>query len=82
MFKWPPSFALARAYVDQLERSNGLPAARISSIRQSLAAAESSGNRQSALTTLASAIERDAAGSSDAAKVRALTDAVRRLAGS
>ena len=79
---WPASFALARAYVDQLERSNGLSAARISSIRQSLAAAESSGNRQSALTTLASAIERDAAGSSDAAKVRALTDAVRRLAGS
>ena len=23
-FVWPPSFALARAYVDQLERSNGL----------------------------------------------------------
>ena len=26
-FLWPPSFALARAYLDQLERSNGLSAA-------------------------------------------------------
>ena len=26
-FLWPPSFALAKAFVDQLERSNGLPAA-------------------------------------------------------
>jgi hypothetical protein len=25
---WPPSFALARAYVDQLERTSGLPSAR------------------------------------------------------
>ena len=25
-FVWPPSFALARAYLDQLERSNGLAA--------------------------------------------------------
>ena len=25
---WPPSFALARAYVDQLERSNGLAPGR------------------------------------------------------
>src|SRR5881628_3480212 len=49
---WPPTFALARAYVDQLERSNGLAANRISAIRQSLAAAESgaTGARQSALT--------------------------------
>ena len=27
-FVWPPSFALARAYVDQLERSKGLPPTR------------------------------------------------------
>ena len=30
---WPPSFALARAYVDQLARSNGLSASRIAAVR-------------------------------------------------
>ena len=37
---WPPSFAKARAYLDQLERNNGLPAARITAIRTALASAE------------------------------------------
>ena len=78
-FVWPPSFAVARAYVDQLERSNGLSSGRISAIRQSLAAAEA-GQRQSRLTTLASELDRDAGGSSDASKVRALAAAVRSLA--
>ena len=39
-FVWPPSFSLAKAYLDQLERSNGLAAAEIQSTRDSLAAAE------------------------------------------
>jgi hypothetical protein len=78
---WPPSFALARAYVDQLERSNGLAAGRISSVRQQLTAAESSANqRQRSLGALATQLDRDASGSSDAAKVRALASAVRDLA--
>ena len=37
---WPPSFALARAYLDQLERSQGLEAGRIAAVREALAAAE------------------------------------------
>src|SRR5205085_4867025 len=39
-FVWPPSFALARAYVDQLERSGGLAASSIASTRTALANAE------------------------------------------
>ena len=39
-FVWPPSFAMARAFVDQLERSKGLAAARITAVRSELAAAE------------------------------------------
>src|SRR6476619_304622 len=35
-FVWPASFALSRAYVDQLERSRGLSASRIASLRKSL----------------------------------------------
>jgi hypothetical protein len=80
-FIWPATFALARAYVDQLERSGGVAADRIASIRQELSAAESAGAgaRSTALSTLASQIQSDAARSSDAAKVRMLADAVRNL---
>ena len=79
---WPPSFALARAYVDQLERNGGLASGRISSVRQALTAAEgrSGSARSSALSSLASQLDGDAAGSHDAAKVRALAAAVRDLA--
>jgi hypothetical protein len=78
---WPPSFSLARAYVDQLARSNGLSGARIAAVRQALAGAESASGAQrtSALTTLASQIDGDAGSSSDAAKVRMLAEAVRAL---
>ncbi|MGI8402307.1 MAG: LVIVD repeat-containing protein [Gemmatimonadaceae bacterium] len=79
-FVWPPSFALARAYVDQLERSNGLAPNRISVVRQTLTTAEgSSGQRQRSLGALAARLDRDAASSSDAEKVRALASAVRSL---
>jgi hypothetical protein len=81
-FVWPPSFALARAYVDQLERSSGLPANRVAAVRGALADAEraSGAARRSALTTLATQLEGDAGASRDAAKVRTLSSAVRNLA--
>ena len=82
-FVWPPSFALVRAYVDQLERSGGLPGGRVSAIRNGLRAAEggSAGARRDALNNIAGGIDADVAGSSDAAKVRTLAQAVRDLAG-
>jgi hypothetical protein len=81
-FVWPPSFALARAYADQLERSGGLPAARIAAVRQALADAEraTGSARRDPLTSLAATLDADAAASSDAAKVRTLAGAVRDLA--
>jgi hypothetical protein len=80
--EWPPSFALARAYVDQLERSQGLSAGRISAVRAALAGAEKAEGaaRQQALTALARELDGDAAGSSDQAKVRMLSRAVSDLA--
>ncbi|MFL5488794.1 MAG: LVIVD repeat-containing protein [Gemmatimonadaceae bacterium] len=80
---FPPSFALARAYVDQVERSTGLTGARISAIRQALSSAESASgaSRRDALTRLATQLDADAGASSDAAKVRSLARAVRDLAG-
>ena len=79
---WPPSFPLARAYVDQLERANGLPAVRITAIRQSLSSAESAAGSQrtDGLTQLAAQLENDASGSRDPSKVRTLASAVRDLA--
>jgi hypothetical protein len=60
--EWPPSFSLAKAYVDQLERSKCLSAGRISSVRQSIASAERSrgAQRASALTQLAAQIGSEA----------------------
>ncbi|HEX6965500.1 MAG TPA: hypothetical protein VF166_06850 [Gemmatimonadaceae bacterium] len=81
-YVWPASFALARAYTDQLERSNGLSASRIAEVRKALDGAEhaSGSARSSALTQLASQLDGEASGSSDAAKVQKLASAVRELA--
>jgi len=81
-FTWAPSFALARAYVDQLERGNGLASARVSAVRTALTGAEraTGAARRTALTSLATSLNADAARSSDAAKVRMLAGAVRDLA--
>jgi hypothetical protein len=79
---WPPSFALARAYVDQLERNKCLTASRISAVRGALASAEKAAGatRQGALTTLSSQLAGEASGSCDGKRVRALSDAVKDLA--
>ncbi|HEY0875655.1 MAG TPA: hypothetical protein VGD94_19415 [Vicinamibacterales bacterium] len=79
---WPPSFAKARAFLDQLERGNGLAAARIAAVRGELSAAEklSGAPRQKALTTLAAQVQKDASGANDSARVRMLADAVSELA--
>ena len=80
--EWPASFALARAYVDQLARSQGLSADRLLEVRQALGRAEESSGteRHRALSTLAESLQNDAVGSSDADKVRMLVGAVSDLA--
>jgi hypothetical protein len=80
---WPPSFALARAFVDQLERNKCLSTARIAAVRQSLVSAESAGGtaRRDALSTLATQLGNDRNGSCDAPKVGMLQQAVRDLMG-
>ena len=83
-FEWPFTFALAGAYVDQLERSRSMSEARVAEVREALAGAESSSGapRRSALRSLAGDLERDRGRSGDAAKVGMLAEAVRGLAGS
>ncbi|MGH7671400.1 MAG: LVIVD repeat-containing protein [Gemmatimonadales bacterium] len=79
---WPASFVVARAYADQLARSNGLAAERVSAARTALARAErlSGQARRDALTQLATQLNGDAQGAADQGKVRALAAAVMDLA--
>jgi hypothetical protein len=81
-FVWPPSFALARAYLDQLERANGLASEKIAAARTTVSRAErlSGPQRKTALTQLATRLTTDAAGAADQAKVKTLSAAVTALA--
>ena len=83
IFEWPATFALARAYLDQLERLHGLPAAEVEAARSALADAEGATGaaRRDALTALATTLQEQAAGAADSARVEKLADAVERLAG-
>jgi hypothetical protein len=76
---WPSTFALAGAYLDQLERSKGLAAGEIAASREALANAEkaSETERRDGLTQLATRLE---SGSRDSDKVRTLADVVKQLA--
>ena len=78
---WPKTFSLARAYLDQLDRSRGLDAARISAIRAELASAEkgSETERRNALARLAAQVEGDMAGAGDRDKVGMLAGVVREM---
>lgn len=79
---WPPSFVLAGAYVDQLARSNGLAARKISGIRSALTSAQQASGvvRRETLMDLATRLDGDARGAKDPAKVRTLASTVRALA--
>ncbi|CAN5825202.1 hypothetical protein BH23GEM8_BH23GEM8_02460 [soil metagenome] len=81
---WPPSFALTRAYLDQLERNSGLAAASVASARTALSNAEraSGAARRDALSRLATQLDEDARGAADTAKVGMLAGAVRDLSNS
>jgi hypothetical protein len=78
---WPAHFAVARAYLDQLARGNGMAVDRLQAARQALAGAERAQgpSRRDALTQLATQLDADAAGAADQRKVRALAGVVREL---
>ena len=81
-FVWPPSFAKARAFVDQLNRSKGLPAARIASLYTEFDAAEreSGVGRARALNAIAARLTTEVAASGDKDKLNMLIAAVKELA--
>ena len=78
---WVPSFALARAYLDQLARSNGLATETIASARAALDTAErrSGAQRRAALAELDTRLTGAADSARDRAKVRLLSAAIKDL---
>jgi len=81
-FAWPASFVVARAYCDQLARSNGLAPAVLASVRHDLDRAEKMTGqvRKDALNALAARLTTAAATSSDQWKVKLLAGTVTDLA--
>ncbi len=81
-YVWPNSFALARAYTDQLERSGELSAERVERVRSTLANAEAAADAGSmeALGRMGSALM-EGADASGNAKIRKLAEVVTALAG-
>jgi hypothetical protein len=79
---WPATLGLARAYLDQLERSQGLEPGKIADAREALIRVEkaSGAEQREALTKLAARLEGDVSGAKDGAKVRTLSGVVRQLA--
>lgn len=81
-YVWPPTFWLAQAYVDQLERSNGLRPNMVEGIREVLREIERlQGNeRRDALVGFAFDLEQEIPSSQDKEKVRMLARTLRDLA--
>jgi hypothetical protein len=84
VYRWPPSFVVAKAYLDQLDRTRAIDPARSKALRTALDAGD---KRQKAtldqLDTMAAELERDAAapGAADPKRYRAMAEAIKtRLA--
>ncbi|HEY5075205.1 MAG TPA: hypothetical protein VII34_10970, partial [Pyrinomonadaceae bacterium] len=84
--EWPRQLVVAQAYVDQLERSQALPAERTSALRQAIQSAASSQMKQSELAklkSLAPSLEKSAAmtkSTADSNRLRALAEILKRPA--
>lgn len=78
---WPPTFSLARAYLDQLERNNGLASTRITDIRNALTTAENGGcgNRNNALAALVPLVQADLGSATDKGRVELVAKAILQL---
>jgi hypothetical protein len=81
-FTFPPSFALARAYVDQIERADGLGAGRIAALRDELTKAEqlTGEARSTALNQMLVQLEVSARSTVASTAIMRLAGAVQELA--
>jgi hypothetical protein len=83
---WPRKLIVAKAYLDQLERSQALPAARIATLREAIKSAEAAHLNRSALAKLrglAPSVQQSAGtaqNAADANRLHALADILSRPA--
>ena len=75
--EWPRTTVVAKAYIDQLERSQALPADQIATLRQAIDKKDTS-----KLKTLAASVEQSAAGKSaaDSTRLQALAEILKNPA--
>jgi hypothetical protein len=80
--EWPASYAVSRAYVDQLARAGGLAADRITAIRRDLdhAQRQRGAQQRNSLAQLATRLDGDVSGAKDGPRVQWLAASVRKLA--
>ena len=81
--KWPRQLVVAKAYVDQLERSQALPADRIAALRQAIQRAELNRRELGKLKSLAPSLEKSAGltkSAADSARLQALAEILRQPA--
>jgi hypothetical protein len=83
--EWNANLVVAKAYLDQLARSQALPAGRISKLQKAIRSAESSGMNKAKMTKLkamAPSLEKSATtakNQADAMRMHALADVLNRL---
>lgn len=80
--RWGKQLVIAKAYLDQLERSNGLPAAEIASMRQAIAKAEASKSAKDLKSSAAAAEKaaRSTKNASDAARLNGIAEVFKQPA--
>src|SRR6266446_4414413 len=82
--EWPRQLVVAKAYVDQLERSQGLPADRIAALRKAIQSAETSHMNRGELAklkSLAPSLEKSAAmtqSTADSNRLQALAEILKQ----
>jgi len=81
---WPQNFIVARAYIDQLNRSGALAPQRIAKLDSAIAKVEAPNSNKkdaAALQTLGAGLDKDAASAkttADASRMRALAEIIRK----
>ena len=83
--EWPRQLVVAKAYIDQLERSQAWPAEQIAALRQSIQSAESSKSKKELgkLKKFASSVEKSAGqarNGADAARLQGLAEILKKPA--
>jgi hypothetical protein len=81
--EWPAQLVVAKAYLDQLARSQALPADRIASLQNAIQAAETSSSKRAKLAKMAASVEKSASRAktpADTARLHALAEILKHPA--